>query len=255
YWERALAAAQAGGDRRNEGHLYFIRGDRELQAGHLETAVTLTQKSVAIIRSFDDPPHLILALSVLVDLLTAQQRPDAARAVVAEAQQLAAHLSIKWHSLLVAIASARLLIAERQFDQAEMALAVVLASVPAEGSYQSLRQMALYHRGCLCFLQGAYADAAAAWQQCVAMADSTDFLVNSRIWRALVGLGEVALCVGDVETAVSHFITAHELAHCIGADAAWELEVGRLAVVYQDEAVGVEALAGTVPAEASTPGI
>jgi len=232
YWEKALKTAVSANDRRNEGHLYFIRGNGEFRAGHLQIGQELAQKSIDIIRTTDDPPHLILALNVLADIFISKNQIDDARLLLGEMQEIEQHLSIKWHSQLVAIACGRHAVAEKSLEEAENYLTTVLSEISEEGSYKNLRQLAFFYRGRLKLQQGDYVAARNQWQQCCEINNTSDFIISSRRWRALVGIGETYLCEEDGETAVTHFQQAKNIALTIGAQKAWNHEVNRLTEAY-----------------------
>ena len=234
YWEQALATAVAGKEWRNEGHLYFIRGDREFQVGYTAIAQELTEKSVAIIRTVDDPPHLILALNILAGILTAQGQFSQAKTLVQEMEELADRLGIQWHSLLVTVTLGRQAAAEGRYEEAETHLDKVLASAPNERSYKIVRQSALFYYGRLKLLQEDYAAAREYWEQHLASDFTISLLEYSYQWRARAGIGETWLCEGDMETAVIHLRQAKELALAIGGAAAWEQELTRLMESYKE---------------------
>lgn len=233
YREQALALAAAGNDRRNEGHLYFIGSDHEYHMGNLQAARELAEKSIGIIRAFDDPPHLILATAVLVTILTAENRFDEARALLQEMQETAEKLSIQWHSLLVELANGRFALAEGRLEAAETRLTAVLSNVPNERFYNGLRQQAFFHLGYLKLAQGDLVAAREQWQSYLAAEQIANLPTRSRCWRAMLGIAKTWLCVGDWETAVTHLQQACDLACAIGAQAVWEGKVRRLTDLYQ----------------------
>ncbi|HFE66351.1 MAG TPA: hypothetical protein ENJ93_03725 [Chloroflexi bacterium] len=87
-----------------------------LQLGHLQISRELTEKSIAIIRTIDDPPHLIIAMDVLAAIFIAENRLDEARALLQEMIETTDRLSIQWHSLLTLLADGRFAIAEGRFE-------------------------------------------------------------------------------------------------------------------------------------------
>lgn len=242
YWEQALETAVSGGDRRNEGHLYFIRGDCEFQVGHIAVGYELAQKSVALIRTIDDPPHLILAMNVLSQILTQQKQFDEARDLLQEMQETAVRLSIEWHSLLVTMANGRFALARGRFSDAETHLDAVIAATSRLGAHDNLQHTALFYQGQLRLAQGNLAAARASWQACLGLKQMPSLSFRSREWRALLGLGETWLCEGVGETAVSYLQQAHEIAYAIGAQAAWQQERARLLEKYGTQLTGIDNL-------------
>lgn len=232
YWQAALETAVLTHARRQEGHLYFIRGDNEFCAGHHQVGQELTQKSIEIIRETGDPPHLILALNVLANILLATGKIHEAQRLLKEMQELAQQLSIKWHSQLVVLASARQTFAENKFDTTENIVTILLAEMDTEGSYKTLCQQAFLLLGRLKILQAEYVNARAYWQQSLEIDLIPSFANSSHRWHALVGIGETWLSEGDGETAVSYFQQAQKLATDTGAHAAWALEWHRLETTY-----------------------
>ena len=228
YWEQALALAEASHDRRNAGHLYFIRGDKEHQAGHWQMGQALTEKSIEMLRTVDDPPHLILALNVQADIYTGQQQIEQAESLLAEMQAIAGRIGIRWHLLLVRLAAASLATAQGALTEAEMQLTAVLAAAGEDGGYSTLRQIGLLHLGRCNFLQGKWAQARKAWAQCRDESAAGDFNTRSRRWRALVGMGETWASEGVWETAVACWQEARQIAQALGAEAAWQQVQSRL---------------------------
>ena len=232
-WNQAIKMAIASNDKRNEGHLYFIRGDREIQVGHLQMGQELAQKSVEMMRTLDDPPHLILALNVLAGALISQHDFAKAQPLLQEMREVAERMVIKWHSLLVQLAFAHFAIEKRELVKAEALLTVVLDSAPNESGYQALRLSGFLHQGRCNFLRGDLENARKKWGQCWEIEAHFDFLTDSRRWRAKSGIGETWLQEGDWETAVSHLTDAGRLACSIGASTAWEQELKRLEKEYR----------------------
>ena len=168
----------------------------------------------------------------------------AARALVAEMVALGDRMAIEWHSVLVTLSQANLALAENRLVEAAAFLEDALARARDEGSYRQHRHYAFLYLGRLHLARGAYAEARAAWQACDALTEEWAFLSNGRRWRALVGIGETWLAVGDLEAAAPFLRQAADVATAIGAEAAWDGTRQQLLEAYGADLPGLAAVCG-----------
>ena len=218
YWERAIALMRDAGNQRDEGHLYFVRGDREAQAGHYEPGRDLLQRGLGLIRRFEDPPHLLMALSALAELHTEQGKVAAARALVAEMVALGDRMAIEWHSVLVTLSQANLALAENRLVEAAAFLEEALAKARMRARIVSIDTMPFSTSGGSTWPAGVRGG-----PQDVAGVRRTDGRVGFPLqWAARpAGIGETWLAIDNLEAAAPFLRQAADVATAIGAEAAW----------------------------------
>jgi predicted ATPase/DNA-binding SARP family transcriptional activator len=232
YWRQAMETAVAIGDRRNEAHLYFIRGDREFLIGNSRMGEELAGKSISMIRKMNDPAHLILVSNILVDIYLAENRLADAQELQIEMEAAAQHLAIGFHAALVQLAAGRVALAGGDWVTAERQITAVLARSAGLLSHQIVVHIAHLQAGRLYFEQHRLPEARQHWQQVWEQVDNGDLLSRSRAWRAMVGIAESWFTEGACEQAITCLQQAQEVVEAIGALPAWEQTCRHLQKTY-----------------------